>query len=52
LVSHFKEEKGLRILKNRVLRKIYGTKRKELSGDWRTQHNEEFHDMYCSSNVT
>jgi hypothetical protein len=39
LVSHLKEGKSLRVLKN-VLRKIFGPKRKELTGDWIQQHNE------------
>jgi hypothetical protein len=41
LVSHFKEGKNLSVSKNRVLRKIFGPKkRKELIGDWRKQHSE------------
>jgi hypothetical protein len=35
-----KEENRLRMFENRVLRKIYGTKREEVAGDWR-MHNEE-----------
>jgi hypothetical protein len=32
--------------KNRVLRKIFGPKREEVTGDWRQLHNEELHDVY------
>jgi hypothetical protein len=32
---------------NGVLRKISGPKRQDLSGDWRTLHDEEPHDLYC-----
>jgi len=36
----------LRMSKNRVLRKIFGPKREEVTGDWRQLHNEELHDVY------
>jgi len=42
LISHLKEEKSLRALKNKMLRKIFGPKRRELTGDWIQQHNEDF----------
>jgi hypothetical protein len=35
----------------RVLRKIFGPKRYEVTGDWRRQHNEELHDLYSSPNT-
>jgi PAS domain-containing protein len=31
---------------NRVLRKIFGSKRDEVIGGWRKLHNEELHDLY------
>jgi len=31
-----------------VLRKIYGPKRDEVTGEWRKLHNEELNDLYCS----
>jgi hypothetical protein len=40
------EEHRLRMLENRVLRKIFGLKRDELTGEWRKLHNEEFCDLY------
>jgi hypothetical protein len=36
---------------NRLPRKKFGPKRKELAGDWRKLHNEELNDLYCSSNI-
>ena len=41
----------LRMSKNRVLRKIFGPKREEVTGDWRQLHNEELHDVYFLWNV-
>jgi hypothetical protein len=34
-----------------VLRKIFGPKRDEVTGEWRKLHIEEFHDLYLSSNI-
>jgi len=34
-----------------VLRRIFGPKRKEVTGEWRTLHNEELNDLYSSSNI-
>jgi hypothetical protein len=36
----------LRSFENRVLRRIYGPKREEVAGGWRTLHNEELHNLY------
>jgi hypothetical protein len=33
------------VFENRVLRKVYGHKREEVTGDWRKLHNEELHDL-------
>ena len=41
----------MRVFENRVLRKIFGTKRDEVTGEWRKLHNEELNDLYPSSNV-
>jgi hypothetical protein len=35
-----------------VLRKIFGPKRDEVTGDWRKLHNEELHILYSSPNIT
>jgi hypothetical protein len=43
-----REEQRLRVLENRVLGKIFGPKRDEVTGDWRRLHSEELNDLYCS----
>jgi hypothetical protein len=35
----------------RVLRRIFGPKRDEVTGDWRKLHNEELHNVYSSPNI-
>jgi hypothetical protein len=44
-----KEEHGLRVFENRVLRRIFGPKRDEVTGGWRKLHNEELHNLYSST---
>jgi len=39
------------VFENRVLRKIFGSKREEVAGGWRRLHNEELHNLYASPNV-
>jgi hypothetical protein len=46
-----REERRLKVFENGVLRKIFGTKRDEVTGEWRKLHNQELNDMYCSSNI-
>ena len=46
-----REEPRLRVFENRVLRRIFGLKRDEETGEWRKLHNEEFNDLYSSSNI-
>jgi hypothetical protein len=43
----FREEHSLRVFENRVLRRIFGPKRDEVTGDWRKLHNE-LHNLYSS----
>ena len=45
------EERKLRVFDNMVLRRIFGPRRDEVTGDWRRLHNEELHDFYCSPNI-
>jgi hypothetical protein len=39
------------MFKNRVLRRIFGHKRDEVTGGWRKLHKEEFHNLYSSPNI-
>jgi hypothetical protein len=39
------------VFENRVLRKIFGPKRDEVTGKWRKLHNEELHDLYSWPNI-
>jgi len=43
-----REERGLRVFENTVLRGIFGPKRDEVTGEWRKLYNEELNDLYCS----
>jgi hypothetical protein len=45
------EEHRLRVFENRVLRRIFGPKRDEVTGEWRKLHNEELHDLYSSPSI-
>jgi len=40
-----------RVFENRVLRRIFGLKRDEVTGEWKKLHNEELNDLYCSPNI-
>jgi hypothetical protein len=39
------------VFENRVLRRIFGPKRDEVTGGWRKLHNEELHKFYSSPSI-
>jgi hypothetical protein len=39
------------VFENRVLRRIFGLKRDEVTGEWRKLHNDELHDLYSSPSI-
>jgi len=46
-----REELSLRVFENRVLRRVFGPKMDELTGEWRKLHNEEHRDLYNLPNI-
>jgi hypothetical protein len=46
-----REEHTLRVFENRVLRRIFGPKRDEVTGGWKKLHNEELHSLYSSPSI-
>jgi hypothetical protein len=46
-----REEQILGVFENRMLRRIFGPKRDEVTGEWRKLHNEELHDLYSSPSI-
>jgi hypothetical protein len=46
-----RKERRLRVSENRVLRKVFGHKRDEVTGEWRNLHNEELNDLYSLPNI-
>jgi len=46
-----REERRLRVFENRVLRRVFGPKRYEVTGEWRKLHNEVLRDLYSLPNI-
>ena len=46
-----REERRLSVFESRVLRRIFGPTRDEVTGVWRKLHNEELNDVYSSPNI-
>jgi hypothetical protein len=46
-----REVHRLKLIESRVLRRIFGPKRDEVTGGWRKLHNGELHNMYSSPNI-
>ena len=46
-----RDVRGLRVFENRVLKRIFGPKRDEVTGEWRKLHNKELNDLYSSTSI-
>jgi len=46
-----REERRLKVFENRVLRKVFGPKRDEVTGEWRKLHDEDLKDLYSLPNI-
>jgi hypothetical protein len=46
-----RKERRLSVFEKRMLRRIFGPKRDELTGEWRKLYNQDLHDLYCSPNI-
>ena len=46
-----REERKLMVFENRVLGRLFGPNRNEVTGEWRKLHNEELNDLYSLPNI-
>jgi hypothetical protein len=46
-----REERRLKVFENRLLRRVFGPKRDEVTGERRKLHNEELNDLYSLPNI-
>ena len=46
-----RDERRLRVSENRVLRRVFGLKRDDVTREWRKLHNEELNDLCSSPNI-
>jgi hypothetical protein len=46
-----REEHTLWVFENRVMRRIFGLKGDEVTGEWRKLHNEKLHNLYSSPDI-
>jgi len=46
-----REERKLRVFENKVLRRIFGPRRDEVTEEWRRMHNEELNDLHSTPNI-
>ena len=51
LAAHIEGGTKVEGFENRVLGRIFGPKRDEVTGEWRKLHNEELNDLYCLPNI-
>jgi hypothetical protein len=46
-----REERRMRVFENREMRTIFGSRRDEITGEWKKLYNEELNDLYSSPNI-
>jgi hypothetical protein len=49
--SLLREERRLKVFEDRLLRRVFGPKRDEVTGEWRKLHKEEINDLYSLPNI-